>query len=343
MHRFHGMAIWIAALVASSALAGPPMGKPVEPTPAESQALMALKGKVHGVIAWSTSREGNHKIWLMNADGTNPHRISSGTKTDWYPKISPDGKHVLFTRSKLDWQSETDANYPERWDTWIVGIDGTGEKMLVPHSTWATWAEGGKSILFARGVDIWKANSDGSQEQKLVDGEKELKGGIAQNPHLSEDGKLLAITLRGKQREVGTFNLQTRKWFASAEGGGCQMAFFPGGHKVYRVNPTGNGGTELYAYDLSAEGTHAPQSGTTIGGKDIRWIDLPGRRSHEYFPQVSPDGKWLVWCATDRGHDHDIVDYEVHLWRIGTPADQATRLTFHSGNDRWPDIHVERP
>ena len=60
-------------------------------------------------------------------------------------------------------------------------------------------------------------------------------------------------------------------------------------------------------------------------------------------PVWSPDGKWLVWCATDRGHDHDIVDYEVHLWRIGTPADQATRLTFHSGNDRWPDIHVERP
>ena len=55
---------------------------------------------------------------------------------------------------------------------------------------------------------------------------------------------------------------------------------------------------------------------------------------------VSADGKWLVWCATARGHEHDRYDYEVFLWRIGRPAEEAVRLTFHSGNDRWPDICV---
>ena len=48
----------------------------------------------------------------------------------------------------------------------------------------------------------------------------------------------------------------------------------------------------------------------------------------------------MVWCATARGHDHDIYDYEVHIWKIGEPAESAARLTFHSGNDRWPDIHI---
>jgi hypothetical protein len=70
------------------------------------------------------------------------------------------------------------------------------------------------------------------------------------------------------------------------------------------------------------------------------FIDLPGRRSHEYFPQLSSDGHWLVWAATQRGHDHDIVDYEIYLWQVGHPAEEATRLTFHSGNDRWPDIFI---
>ena len=69
-------------------------------------------------------------------------------------------------------------------------------------------------------------------------------------------------------------------------------------------------------------------------------IDIPGRRSHEYFPQLSADGKWLVWAATQRGHDHDIADYEIYLWEVGTGAETAVRLTFHSGNDRWPDIFL---
>lgn len=270
----------------------------------------------------------------MDADGSDIRRLSGSNKTDWYPRISPNGRLVIFTRSKLDWQSETDANYPERWDTWVVGTDGKGERLLIPRSTWADWADGGKKIIFARGADVWLCNADGTNEQRLIDGSHELKGGIAQNPHLSDDGRLVAITLRGSQREVGVFNLSNHKWYASAEGGGCQMNFFPKSHRVYRVNPTGNGGTELFAYELN-------QDGSTPNSHHKEWVDLPGRRSHEYFPQVSRNGHWLVWCATDRGHDHDIADYEVYLWRIGTPISEATRLTFHSANDRWPDIHVE--
>ena len=56
--------------------------------------------------------------------------------------------------------------------------------------------------------------------------------------------------------------------------------------------------------------------------------------------RVGDDGTWLVWAATQRGHDHDIADYEIYMWKVGDPAEKATRLTFHSGNDRWPDIHL---
>ncbi len=47
-----------------------------------------------------------------------------------------------------------------------------------------------------------------------------------------------------------------------------------------------------------------------------------------------------MWAATQRGHDHDIADYEIYLWEVGTPAEKAARLTYHSGNDRWPDIFI---
>jgi hypothetical protein len=45
-----------------------------------------------------------------------------------------------------------------------------------------------------------------------------------------------------------------------------------------------------------------------------------------------------VWGATDKGHDHDLFDYELYIWKIGEPVESATRITYHTGNDRWPDI-----
>ena len=60
--------------------------------------------------------------------------------------------------------------------------------------------------------------------------------------------------------------------------------------------------------------------------------------SHEYFPRLSGDGAWLVYGACAEGHEHDGADYEIFLWRVGTPAAQVVRLTWHTGNDAWPDI-----
>ena len=324
----------LVALLGSVASAQAPKGAPTTPTADEQAKLSGLAGKMKGVVVWSSSRVGNHKIFAMDPDGQNVRQVSKGNKTDWFPRVSPDGKKVLFTRSKLDWTAEPNANYPERWDTWVVNLDGSGEKLLVPNSTWATWRPDG-DIVFSRGVDVFTANGDGSGEKRIVDGKAELKGGIAQNPNMSTDGKFLAVTLRGSQRSVGILNLANRQWFESATGGGCQMTFFPGRNRVARVNPTGNGGTELYAHDLDAAGKHG-----ALSAAQQKWLDLPGRRSHEYFPQFSQDGKWLVWAATDRGHDHDIADYEIFLLKVGETADKAVRLTFHSGNDRWPDAWI---
>lgn len=325
---------FLVAILAFTVHAQAPKGSPATPSTEEQAKLSALSGKVNGLVVWSSSRVGNHKIFAMSPDGTGIRQVTRGNKTDWYPRISPDGKKILFTRSKLDWTAETNANYPERWDTWLVNADGTGEKLLVANSTWATWRPDG-SILFSRGSDIFTAAGDGTGEHRIVDGAVELKGGIAQNPNMSSDGKFLAITLRGSQRSVGILNMSTREWFESASGGGCQMTFFPGKHRVTRVNPTGNGGTELYAYDLDESGKHGK-----LSSDQMKWIDLPGRRSHEYFPQISASGKWLVWAATNRGHDHDIADYEIHLLKVGDSPENATRLTFHSGNDRWPDVWI---
>jgi len=70
-------------------------------------------------------------------------------------------------------------------------------------------------------------------------------------------------------------------------------------------------------------------------------MDLPGERSHEYFPKLSQDAAWMVWAASAEGHEHDRADYEIYAWRVGTPWASALRLTYFAGNDQWPDVYVE--
>ncbi len=331
---------WLAiTALAWTAQAQPPRGKPVKPGADEAAKMQAVTQGLKGKVIWSTSRDNNHDIYMMNIDGSDVHAVTKGPKTDWFSHFSKDGKQILFTRSKRDWTIETDANYPERWDTWVINADGTDEKLLIPNSTWANYTRDGKHILYSRGTKVYLSDLDGKNESLIADGDKEFKGGLAQSPSLSEDGKFLAVTLRGKERETGILNLTTHKYFTS--GNGCEFSFFPNSHRCVRVNETGIGGTCIFAFDLNDQGEHGKISGGKIDGKDIVLIDLPGRRSHEYFPRLSPDGKYLIWGATQRGHDHDLADYEIYLWKIGTPADSAGRLTYHTGNDRWPDIFFE--
>jgi hypothetical protein len=338
--------ICIAAFSLSVVAQEAPTGAPQTKSRGEAKALEAFKGKVSGIIVWSTSRANSkHDIWMMNADGTEKKPLTAtDNNVDWFARISPDGQTVLFTRSKSGWVPETDAKYYEKWDLYTIGIDGSDEKKAVENACWGTWRPNGEEVVFARGTKAFKKNLSTGEETLLLDGDKAFKEGtIVQQPQMSPDGKCLAATLRGTSRETGIWNLDEKKW--NNTGAGCQVNWFPAGNEIYRMNPTGNGGTAAPSEVLVMKVENcAPVD--NIGGlrvpRKMRLMDLPGRRSHEYFPKFDDTkGEWMVWCATDAGHDHDLYDYEVYIWKRGAKAKEAVRLTFHSGNDRWPDIYIK--
>ncbi len=319
-----------------------PIGSPAKMSRKEAKALEALKGTIKGKIVWSTSRvNSRHDIWIMNADGTDKKALTKSDNVDWFPRISPDGKRVLFSRSKSGWVPETDAKFYDKWDLWIIGIDGEDEKKVVENACWGTWRPDGKSIVFARGGKVFLHNMESGEETLLFDGETSIKEGtIVQQPGLSPDGKYLAATLRGSSRETGIWHLEKKEWYKT--GGGCQIDWFPTSDEIYRMNPTGNGGTAAPSEVLAQKLNDGRPVEKITRIKNFRLMDLPGRRSHEYFPRFDKNGEWMVWCATDKGHDHDIYDYEVYIWKRGTKVKEAVRLTFHTANDRWPDIYIEK-
>jgi Tol biopolymer transport system component len=320
--------------------AGSPAGSEEKPSADEQKAMEALGGRVKGQIVWSSSRLGNHDLFVMNTDGSGVHPITSGENVDWFPRFSPDGSRILFTRSKKGWEFERDANTEGKWDIFTVTPDGKDITKIVDNASWGNWLSNDE-IVYARGTRIYRRKLAGGDEELLVDSAKvpELDGALMQQPEMSRDGRFVAITLRGSKRETGIWSVEKKTW--TRTGDGCQINWAPNNAEIYWVHPTGNGGSRVLHMPIQiGDDGKLGKSNADADPDALTLIDIPGRRSHEYFPQLSSDGKWLVWAATQRGHDHDIADYEIYLWEVGSKPESATRLTYHSGNDRWPDIFI---
>jgi Tol biopolymer transport system component len=322
----------MALLAAGCATSG---GGAAVPLDDADRALQAEVGaRVKGLVVWSSARAGNHDLFVMNTDGSNVRQITRGETVDWFSRFSPDGSKILFTRSKKGWVYERDANSEDKWDIWVVSPQGGDERKVVENASWGSWLSDGE-IIYVRGTRIFRRQLAGGTEVKLMDsqGVSDLDGALLQQPEMSRDGKYLAITLRGSKRETGIWDLASRTW--TRTGLGCQINWTPDGRRIYWVNPTGNGGSEVFS--MRVQNGKPPKD---ISDDELKFMDLPGRRSHEYFPQLSADGKWMVWAATQRGHDHDTADYEIYIWEVASPPEKAARLTFHSANDRWPDVFI---
>ena len=139
------------------------------------------------------------------------------------------------------------------------------------------------------------------------------------------DGSRVAVTVRGGQRSTSLFSVP--EGIETRVGGGCQLAFLPGGNGLVLVEDGGRMKTRTVRVDRQ-------------GGNPEVLMDAPGEWSHEYFPRISNDESLLVFGASRGGHEHDTADYEIFLWRVGTPWESAARLSFHTGNDQWPDCWV---
>ena len=162
-----------------------------------------------------------------------------------------------------------------------------------------------------------------NREETLLDADRAIPGGHIAGGNLSPDGRQLTFSIRGVFDGVAIYDLGEHR-LIPVDKNACDIVWAPDGSLVW-IEVGGNGDTRVM---------------TNRQRKISVFMDLPGAYSHEYFPKPSNDGRWLVWGASAGGHEHDRADYELFVWEIGTPWDQATRLTYNPSNDNYPDLHV---
>ena len=347
-------AAWQArAIQKRGRLTAPPKGEAVQPTAAEAAARDAMMRAFGGRIVWSSNRSGSHDLWILDGPGAQPRRLTRSGFTDTYPRFSPDGAKVAFSRSTEPWVSQ--RNF-DKWDTWVLDL-ATGEETLAATNAYqASWCgavpsdcpesdglcfvrdgsggiDGGRRLVFK--PRCWDGSWDCEEEVDLpLEG---TDGAYVSLPDATGDGKgdlRIALTLRGKRRATvfAESEFMTAGPYRTKDvAGGCQMVLW------WRGSTNGCAWID-----------HPGRMKNAIYARNSLWneesyvlLDAPEPWSHEYFPRFAGEGRWLVYGASTGGHEQDSADYEIFLWDTARTDAPPARLTFHTGNDCWPDIWKE--
>ena len=114
-----------------------------------------------GQVVFNSDRGGSPQIYVMNADGSNQHRISFGEGRYTTPVWSPKGDLIAFTK--------------QTGSTFHIGVmraDGSGEKILTSSylDEGPTWAPNGRVLMFSRetpgsGPHLWTVDVTGRIER----------------------------------------------------------------------------------------------------------------------------------------------------------------------------------
>lgn len=279
-----------------------------------------------GFMVWSSNRSGNHDIFKMTLPDREITRLTRHPHVDYHPRISPDGRSIVFARSRKPGMSTRNQL---DWNVIVLDLETGKERRVAEFGNFPAWSADGRKVHYQYRVgQVAEYDLEAGEQRILLHGGMgQLKEGVGfQTPHVSPDGGRVAVTLRFKQHLIGTVDRQGR---IARIADGCQLTWSPTGTFLYYVDYGGRMKNAIYVYEPSL-------------GESRMALDMPGKFSHEYFPKLSDDERYMVFGASRsaKAHEHDKADFEIFLWQIGTPAGNVERLTFDKSNDNYPDIHL---
>ena len=135
-------------------------------------------------LAFTSNRDGNPEIYVMNRDGSNIRRMTNNPAIDVTPTWSPTG-------NQLAWVSDR-TGQPH---IYVMNVDGTGQRQLIAEiCDRPTWSSGQfNEIAYAArtgpGYDIKLYSFSTGETKKLTDGI-----GSNESPAFSSNGRHIAFT-----------------------------------------------------------------------------------------------------------------------------------------------------
>ena len=143
-----------------------------------------------GKIVFDTRRHGGLEVYTMNADGSNPTRVTNDPTDAGSPTWSPNGQQIAF-HSTRGGQMVPDDNI------WVIDVDGKNLRQLTFHpkgDNYPDWSPDGNQIAFdsdrtGKDKDGWPTTEIFVMDANGGNVKQVTEVGFASRPRWSPDGE----------------------------------------------------------------------------------------------------------------------------------------------------------
>ena len=259
-------------------------------------------------IAFVSQRDGllNFEIYVMDADGGNPRRLTNNPDRDVSPSWSPDGKRIAFVSDRDRDRNVIDGRPID--EIYVMDADGGNPQNLtnnLNHDMSPSWSPDGKRIVFMSDRDrdgdaeIYVMDADGGNPQNLTNNRDE-----DHYPSWSPDGKRIVFSSARDGHFIGDFGITDEIYVMDADGGNEQRltenrkndrhpAWSPDGERIAFSSDRKGDGANFEIYVMDAD-----------GGNERR---LTENRVSDEWPSWSPDSKRIAFYSLRDGNAEILV------------------------------------
>jgi TolB protein len=262
-------------------------------------------------IAFTSDRDGNNEIYVMDADGANAVNLTNHPSSDRHPTWSPDGSAIVFA-------SRRDDNV---FDIYRLDVETGAVTRLTNQgaNTGPAWSPDGARIAFVSDrfgdKDIMVMNADGSHQIQLT-----VDVHIDDQPTWSPDGGAIAFVSDAS----GSRTIYVIDSFDGSE----VLTLTDKDSEDFQPSWLGNSAYSLLLFTSTRSGNQDIYVIDPATGEQLR--QLTSDISAERQPSWSDDGGVILFVS-DRDNDG-----ERNIYTMNTDGENVQRLSPLGSNDREP-------